>query len=44
MIATYKSSPSGLSALLPLVGTLSAFVALASVGFAIGGTAMMVMM
>jgi hypothetical protein len=43
MIATYKSTRR-ISALLPLLGTTSAFVALLSVGFAIVGTAMMAMM
>jgi hypothetical protein len=44
MIATYKSTNRRFSALLPLIGTMSAFVALLGVGFAIGGTVMMTMM
>lgn len=44
MIATYTSKSRLLSALLPLLGTTSALVALLGVGFAIGGTAMMAVM
>ncbi len=43
MIATYRSTRARLSGLLPLLGTTSAFVALLGVGFAIVGTATMMM-
>lgn len=44
MIATYAPTHRRLSALLPLLGTASAFIALLGVGFAIVGTAIMTMM
>lgn len=44
MTVISPTPPSRFSAFLPLLGTTSALIALLSVGFAIGGTAMMVMM
>jgi hypothetical protein len=44
MIATFEPTSRRFSAMLPLIGTTSAFFALLGVGFAIGGTAMMAMM
>lgn len=44
MAITHYTRQSRFSALLPLLGTASALIALLLVGFAIGGTAMMLMM
>jgi hypothetical protein len=44
MIATTHAKNRHFSALFPLLGTASAFLALLSVGFAIGGTVAMSMM
>ena len=39
-----STSPSPLSAIMPLLGTSSAFVALVSIGFALGTATIMTMM
>jgi hypothetical protein len=41
IMAIVRSGARRLSALLPAIGTTSAFIAFMAVGFAIGGTAMM---